>query len=268
MFRETTVAVQCALAAGALIKQRYKSSNDIRIKEDNSLVSEVDLLSHDHIVTALSSAFPSYCLLSEEQPDALHSGITSAPTWVIDPLDGTSNFLAAIPLFAISIALLVEDKTRLGVIFDPIHDELFVAEAGKGATLNQQPIRASQKAVARGAMLFAGRGYKDEHRRRHAQIISAMEQQTPYFRRLGTATIMLAYVAAGRADAVILTGNNPWDTVAGALLVEEAGGSISDYCGHAWTHQSEDLVATNGPLHHNLINITRSIEEGCNYKTV
>jgi len=110
-------------------------------------------------------------------------------------------------------------------------------------------------------MLFAGRGYKEQHRRRHAKIISVLEQQTTYFRRLGSATLMLAYVASGRADAVILTGNNPWDLEAGSLLVTEAGGKISDYCGTEWTSASSDLVATNGILHEKLIEITKALDD-------
>lgn len=266
MLDPKSVAIAAVKGAGALVKERFGRSNHTTIKEDNSLVSEADIVAHDYVTRAIAQAFPEDDILSEEQPNALHTPITQHPTWVIDPLDGTSNFLAGIPLFAVAIALVVEGKTQVGVIYDPIHDELFAAEKGKGTTLNGERVFVSGKKVPRGAMLFAGRGYKDEHRKRHAQIISIMEQETTYFRRLGTATIMLAYVAAGRADAVILTGNNPWDTTAGALLVEEAGGHISDYCGHGWTPQSQDLVATNGILHDKLIGITRTIEnEECGH---
>lgn len=256
MTRELSIAIELAKSAGALVAERFGVSNHIQKKEDGSLVSEVDLVAHDHIVKQLAQAFPEHMILSEESKNALHTSISQKPTWIIDPLDGTSNFLSSIPLFAIAIALVEKEETKLGVIYDPIHNELFAAEKGGGTTLNGKPVFVSKKEVSRGAMLFAGRGYKEKDRERHANIISVMERQTTYFRRLGSATIMLAYVACGRADAVILTGNNPWDTVAGAFLVEEAGGHISDYLGNPWKYTSDDLVATNGVVHNRLIEIT------------
>lgn len=263
MTSELTVAIEIAKSAGALVRERFGKSTRVDRKEDQSLVSEVDMLSHDFILEELSAAFPAHAILSEESPGALHTVIDTKPTWVIDPLDGTSNFLSNIPLFAVAICLVEAGKTKLGVIYDPIHNELFSAEKGQGTHLNGAPVFVSKKDVPRGAMLFAGRGYKERDRQRHANIISELERQTTYFRRLGSATIMLAYVAAGRADTVILTGNNPWDTLAGAFLVEEAGGHISDYCGHFWKHTSEDLVATNGIIHSKLIEITSVLEDAC-----
>lgn len=254
-------AIRIATSAGDLLRGAYGSSNHVRTKEDGSFVSEADMLSHDFILKELARHFPDHRILSEESPHALESEISVEPTWVIDPLDGTSNFLAHIPLFGVALALVVNKEVEIGLIYDPIHQEMFAAQKGKGATLNGVPLAVSKKEVPRGAMLFAGRGYKEKHRKRHAQIISALEQQTTYFRRLGSATIMLAYVAAGRADAVILTGSSSWDVVAGALLVKEAGGTISDYCGHPWTLSSGDLVATNGIIHDHLVEITRTIED-------
>lgn len=265
MTSELTAAIEIAKSAGALVRQRFGKSNHVRTKEDNSFVSEADMVSHDFILQELARAFPDHAILSEESPGALHTAIETKPTWVIDPLDGTSNFLSHIPLFAVAIALVENGQTKVGVIYDPMHDELFCAEKEQGTHLNGAPIFVSKKEVPRGAMLFAGRGYKERDRGRHANIIFALERQTTYFRRLGSATIMLAYVASGRADTVILTGNNPWDTLAGAFLVEEAGGHISDYCGHPWKHTSEDLVATNGLIHPKLIEITSVLEDACSH---
>jgi myo-inositol-1(or 4)-monophosphatase len=265
MIHELSVAIQIATSAGALVRERFGKSNSVWIKEDHSLVSEADIVSHDYIVSALTSAFPAHATLSEESADALRTNIQTKPTWVIDPLDGTSNFLSQIPLFAVALALIENEETRVGVIYDPIHEELFAAEKGHGTTLNGVPVFVSKKEIPRGAMLFAGRGYKKHDQQRHANIICELERQTTYFRRLGSATIMLAYVACGRADTVILTGNNPWDTLTGAFLVEEAGGQISDYCGHAWKHTSEDLVATNGIMHSKLIEITSNLKDACGH---
>ncbi|TAL50172.1 inositol monophosphatase [Patescibacteria group bacterium] len=254
---ELEIGISAVKTAGNYILSVFGQPQDIRFKSDNSPVTDTDLKSSEVIKKTLSDAFPNHTILCEESPDALTRTIGSEPTWVIDPLDGTSNFIAHIPLFAVVIGYVVGGKTQLGIIFDPLHNDLFVAQTGKGTTLNGQPVHVSTKKSVRGAMLFAGRGYRDRDHERHGQIIYALEQQTTYFRRLGSAAIMLASVAAGRADSVILTGNKPWDVVAGALLITEAGGQVTDYCGSPWSIESTDLVATNGTIHDQLIEITR-----------
>ncbi|MEK7620552.1 MAG: inositol monophosphatase family protein [Patescibacteria group bacterium] len=257
---ELEIAISAAKKAGEFILPMFGSRENVRLKSDNSPVTDADLGSSEIIKKAISEAFPTHSILCEELPDALSRKVGPEPTWIIDPLDGTSNFIAGIPLFAVVIALVDEGETKIGVIYDPLHDELFVAQAGKGATLNGNPIAVSKKDKTRGAMLFAGRGYRDKDHERHGKIIYALEQQTTYFRRLGCAAVMLASVAAGRADSVILTGNKPWDVVAGALLINEAGGRVTDYCGNPWGIESSDLVATNGIIHEQLIAITREQE--------
>lgn len=254
---ERDVGTLAAKKAGAYLLSLYGKRASVEYKSDMSPVTAADLQSSGVIRAIIAETFPHHTFLSEELPDALERSIGSEPTWVVDPLDGTSNFIASIPLFAVAIGLVVEKQTQLGIIFDPLHNDLFVAEAGGGATLNGKPIHVSSKNHAQGAMLFAGRGYRERDRERHGQIIYALERQTTYFRRLGCATMMLASVAAGRADSVILTGNKPWDVVAGALLVKQAGGRVTDYCGNPWDLKSEDLVATNGLIHDELIQITR-----------
>lgn len=254
---ELEVAISAAKTAGEYILSFFGSSQNIRFKADHSPVTDADLGSSKIVKDIISKAFPNHTILCEESPDALTRTIGPEPTWVIDPLDGTSNFISHIPLFAVVIAYVVGGKSQIGVIFDPLHNDLFVAQAGKGTTLNGQPVGVSQKKGVRGAMLFAGRGYRNKDHERHGQIIYALERQTTYFRRLGAASIMLASVAAGRADSVILTGNKPWDVAAGALLIEEAGGVVTDYCGKPWSLESDDLVASNGLIHDELVEITR-----------
>lgn len=253
---ELHVGISAAKMAGEYILSVFGQHQDVRFKSDNSPVTEADIGSSGIIKKMISNAFPTHTILCEELPDALSRRIGPEPTWVIDPLDGTSNFIAHIPLFAVVIGYVVGGKTEIGIIYDPLHEDLFVAQAGKGTTLNGNPVHVSTKNVVRGAMLFAGRGYRDQDHEKHGQIIYALEKQTTYFRRLGSAAIMLASVAAGRADSVILTGNKPWDVVAGALLIQEAGGQVTDYCGNPWNLESSDLVATNGVIHDQLIAIT------------
>ncbi|NQV90633.1 inositol monophosphatase [Candidatus Uhrbacteria bacterium] len=254
---EIDVAIDAAKTAGEYLLSQFGIDHNVQYKSDTSPVTEADLESSRLIKELISNAFPTHTILCEELPGALSQKIGPEPTWIIDPLDGTSNFIAKIPLFAVVIALVVNHQTQLGVIFDPLHNDLFVAEKGKGATLNGQPMSVSEKQTVRGAMLLAGRGYRDRDHERHGKIIYTLEQKTTYFRRLGSAAIMLASVASGRADSVILTGNSPWDVAAGSILITEAGGMITDYCGKSWSLESEDLVATNGHIHKELIEITR-----------
>lgn len=253
---ELETAISASKKAGEYILSFFGSSQNVRFKSDNSPVTDADIGSSKLIKKIISEAFPSHTLLCEEAPDALTRKVGLEPTWIVDPLDGTSNFIAHIPLFAVVIAYVVEGRTQIGVIFDPLHNDLFVAQTGKGTTLNGQPVRVSTKHNVRGAMLFAGRGYRDRDHERHGKIIYALERQTTYFRRLGAASIMLSSVACGRADSVILTGSNPWDVAAGALLIQEAGGLVTDYCGKPWTLDSEDLVAGNSLIHDELVGIT------------
>lgn len=264
MMNETKIAIECAREAGEYLRRCFRhEKNIVKTKEDTSPVTLCDMTSHHMIVERLRNAFPTHIIFSEESPNALETIIGVEPTWVIDPLDGTSNFIADIPLFAVAIAHVVNHETQIGLIYDPIHDDMFIAEKGNGSTLNDKPIRVSNRIATKGGMLFAGRGYKQRDRDRHGEIILEMERETTYFRRLGCAAIMLSSVAAGRADSVILTGSKPWDTLAGALLVQEAGGKVTDYCGNPWTYKCEDLLASNGHIHDPLMSMTCKVNDCC-----
>ncbi len=258
MSEEELIVVKKAVKqAGTYLRDHFgQTPKNVRKKDDSSPVTEFDLESNRIITEVIRTAFPDHLILSEEDPGADTKQLTDEPTWIIDPLDGTSNYMAEIPLFGITVALVKNKETELGIIYDPLHDDLFVAEKGKGATVNGDVLEVSSHSSTRRAMLFAGRGYKERDRIRHGQIIFQLEKQTSYFRRLGSAAIMLASVAAGRADSVILTGNQAWDLAAGALLIQEAGGKVTEYCGKPWKIGSEDLVGTNGVLHDQLIAIT------------
>lgn len=256
-------AILAAREAGTILMKAYHGSAKslgVTYKNYHEPVSLVDLASNDAIIRRLARAFPGDHILSEESNgmDADELASATGATWIIDPLDGTTNYINHIPLFAVVIARMERGIPTVAVIYDPLHDELFAAKRNGGAKLNGKRIRVSTRDVARGAMLFAGRGYRNRDRARHGKIIYALERQTPYFRRLGSAAHMLANVACGRADATILTGNKPWDTVAGVLLVNEAGGTVTDYHGLEWTVRSEDLVASNKPIHAEIIGITKA----------
>lgn len=261
MLQATKVAIAAARDSGKLLRVCFgrKDGNRVSYKSHQEPVSLVDFESNDIITRHINRAFPDHLILSEESPGANEALISNKPTWVIDPLDGTMNFISGVPLFAVAIAYVEHGVAKSGVIYDPIHDEMFVAERGKGATVNGKTMHVSNRDIVKGALLYAGRGYRNRDLERHGKIIFALEKSTSYFRRLGTAAIMLSYVASGRADALILTGNKPWDTMAGALLAEEAGGKISDYAGKRWTHRSEDIVVANPAIHKHIIAITSQI---------
>ncbi|MBU0646471.1 inositol monophosphatase [Patescibacteria group bacterium] len=266
--KEADIAISVANEAGEILRSAFKSkhANNITYKKHNEPVSEVDLASNKIIIERLKSAFPNYSILSEEMENSDNFEMSDQLTWVIDPLDGTSNFTRGIPLFAITIALIKDKEPVLGLIYDPIQDELFLAEAGKGTTLNGEKIMVSDRDMHGRRMLMAGRAHDNESVIRHGQILYALEKTTSYFRRLGSAAIMLTTVACGRTEGVILTGAKSWDTAAGALLVKEAGGGITDYCGHPWNVCCRDLVASNGHIHEEIIKATETIEAAeCTY---
>src|SRR3989338_465529 len=143
--RELEIGISAAKQAGEYLLSVFGSPQNIRFKTDNSPVTDADLASSALVKKVISKSFPNHSILCEELPDALSRKIGPEPTWVIDPLDGTSNFIAHIPLFAVVIGYVVGGKTELGIIFDPLHNDLFVAQAGKGATLNGNPVRVSAK---------------------------------------------------------------------------------------------------------------------------
>jgi myo-inositol-1(or 4)-monophosphatase len=258
-----SIGIKAAKEAGGFLMENLYKIHAVKYKEDSSKVTEIDLKSNEIIINIIKSKFPDHKIISEESGKEEDKIIGNGPTWIIDPLDGTSNYIVKLPLFAVAIAFINNSETQLGIIYDPKGDEMFVAEKGKGSTLNNEPINTSDRVLTRGGMLFAGRGHKQKDRDKHATIICNLEKETSYFRRLGSAAIMLASVAAGRADSVILSGAKSWDTAAGALLVKEAGGKVTDYCGNKWGHKSPDLVATNKHIHDQLINITKGLAEEC-----
>jgi myo-inositol-1(or 4)-monophosphatase len=258
--KETRVAIKAAKDAGAILRARFHKQFQVRMKAGNSPVSSVALASNALIIRRLAKAFPEDHILSEESDRSPVDDLRNAPTWVIDPLDGTTNYVNGIPLCMVVIARVVNAAPVLSVLYDPLHDELFWAEKGKGAYLNGKKIRVGKRSVAAGALFLAGRGYRNRDREEHRQVVYALEARMPYFRRLGSAAIMLSSVACGRADAVILTGDKPWDTAAGVLLVKEAGGRVTTYEGRPWTITRDDMIASNPVIHGSIVKTIREVQ--------
>lgn len=241
-----TVAVKAARAAGNVILRRMARLDAIPVTEKDrfDFASEVDRQAEAEIIKELGRAYPRHAILAEES-GARGKGDT---VWVIDPLDGTHNYLRGFPHFCISIAQMVRGQAELGVIFDPIRSELFTASAGGGAFVNDRRMRVADRKTLEGALVTTGLPFRQ---RRHLDAQLAMlrdlldTQQAEDVRRTGSAALDLAYVAAGRTDAYFEIGLKPWDMAAGQLMVREAGGRCTDFSGGDSFMHNGHIVAGN-----------------------
>jgi myo-inositol-1(or 4)-monophosphatase len=244
-------AIDIARQAGALLLAGLETRPAAELKSAYEVVTEVDRASEALIVDAIRRAYPEHGILAEEGSGYERN---SPYRWVIDPLDGTNNYAHGFPFFSVSIALVEGQQPVLGVILDPLRDELFVAERGGGAECNGRPLRVSSTATLSAALLSTGFPYDfGTAIENNALQFSRIQSRSQGVRRPGSAALDLAYVAAGRLDAHWELRLNPWDSAAGALLVAEAGGRLSTWAGDPWTPWSDRLIASNGHIHNELI---------------
>lgn len=247
------VAVAVALDAGAILRNRFGEPHDISFKGPLDLVTEADKAAEALIATRLRAAFPDHDLLGEEGSRSANSDARFR--WVIDPLDGTTNFAHGLPTFAVSIAIEDAGQPVAGVVYDPMRNELFRAEKGGGATLNGEPLRVSRTEHVHSAVLVTGFGHTLEQRRRQGLAWCGVLEHARALRQTGSAALNLCYVASGRLDGYWERGIQPWDVSAGALLVSEAGGQVTDRAGGPFNAHNRVVVATNGLLHQELLAI-------------
>ncbi|MDC7806485.1 inositol monophosphatase family protein [Luteimonas sp BLCC-B24] len=228
------IMVKAARAGGGVLLRNMHKLDALNVVEKarHDYASEVDGLAEEAIVKELRRAYPEYAVLGEEGGAKPGRGGPSRYTWVIDPLDGTSNYLRGIPHWCVSIALVEGGEPLHAVIFDPLRNELFTASRGAGAQLNERRIRVADRKEPGGALLATGFAPR-ERKRADAQLraIGALLESAEDIRRSGSAALDLAYVAAGRYDGYFEAGVHPWDIAAGVLLVREAGGRVSDFKG-------------------------------------
>jgi Archaeal fructose-1,6-bisphosphatase and related enzymes of inositol monophosphatase family len=239
-----TIAARAARAAGNIILRYMNRIDGLNIVEKQQLdfVSEVDKLAEAEIIKELRRAYPDHAILGEE------SGATGKGPlqWVIDPLDGTHNYLRGIPHFSVSIALLEKGVPVHGVVFDPLRDELYTASKGDGAYINDRRMRVTKRENLGGAMIATGFPFRQrEHLTAQLNMTRAILGQAEDIRRSGSAALDLAYVAAGRLDGYFEIGLKPWDMAAGVLLVHEAGGRYCDFAGRDGIPASGNLIAGN-----------------------
>ena len=239
-----TIAVRAARAAGNVILRYMNRIDGLTVVEKQRMdfASEVDKLAESEIVKELRRAYPDHAIVGEEG-----SAIGRGPlTWVIDPLDGTHNYLRGIPHFSVSIAMLDKGVPVYGVVFDPLRNELFTASKGDGAYLNDRRIRVSKRENLGGAMIATGFPYRQRaHLDAQLAMTRALLGQAEDIRRSGSAALDLAYTAAGRYDGYFEIGLKPWDMAAGVLLVHEAGGRYGDFAGRDGIPESGNLIAGN-----------------------
>ncbi len=249
-------AVATARAAGQVLCRYYGQDHAVRLKSTEiDLVTEADIASERLIVDAIRQEFPSHEIISEEGLGNVHALAADSPAvWLVDPLDGTVNYAHRYPLWGVSLALSEGGRILMAVTFDPLRDETFTAKQGKGAWCNGERIKVSDVAEMRQALVATGFAYKRATvADNNLAEFGAVMPRVQGIRRAGSAVLDLAHLACGRLDGYWEMHLQPWDWAAGWLLVEEAGGRVTDMHGEPWSLASKDLVASNGPLHTELL---------------
>jgi myo-inositol-1(or 4)-monophosphatase len=265
MTEELDFAMETTRKAGRLLCEFYHRRHTVSYKSSEiDLVTEADLASERLIVDAIRTQFPSHTILSEEGLGDLQAAAGEAPClWVVDPLDGTVNYAHGYPTWGVSLALVAGGRVVLGVTHDPLRDEVFWAEPGGGAWLNGESIQVSEVSKLRGALVATGFAYKramlDEN---NISEFGAVMPRVQGVRRAGAAVLDLAHLAAGRLDAYWEMHLQPWDWAAGWLLVSEAGGAVTDIRGEHWTLETNNIAASNGTVHDELLALLKRARDG------
>jgi len=255
MMQLKNFAVVLAHRAGELLMQKLDESPDVQYKGDINLVTEADKASENLIMQEIRRTYPDHGILSEESPAVLDG---SPLRWIIDPLDGTTNYAHGYPVFCVSIALEKDGLVIMGVIYDPTRGDTFVAIRGKGGYLNGKKLAVSRTSSLNRSLLATGFPYDiRESEENNLNYFSAMSKKAQAIRRAGAAALDIAYVAAGRFDGFWELKLKPWDTAAACLLIEETGGKITDICGRPWTLLSPHLLVSNGLIHEQMLAVFR-----------
>jgi myo-inositol-1(or 4)-monophosphatase len=250
-------AINVAREAGSVLMQKLGAAK-VTNKGDIDLVTEADLASENLIIERIRSYHPQHGILAEESGEAvLVGGKRSEWKWIIDPLDGTTNYAHSYPCFCVSIALEREGVLEIGVVYDPVRDEMFAAERGRGATLNDRKIRVSEVEELKDAMLVTGFPYNVRERPDFTRDFANFTMAAQAVRRDGSAALDLAYVACGRFDGFWEDGLSPWDTAAGVLLIEEARGTVTNFDNEPLNIYTKKVLASNGLVHDAMLRVLK-----------
>ena len=249
-------ACAAARAAGKVLRRRFRESLDVQKKGLHDFVTDVDRQAEAVVVDYLTGRFPDHAVMAEEGSPAERA--TTGPRWVIDPLDGTTNFIHGVTPFSVSVALEDDRGLAVAAIHDPILDETFHAARGAGARLNGEPIRCSEPAGADLALIATGFPFRELTRlEQYLEAFEAFMRRTAGLRRAGSAAIDLAYTACGRYDGFWEIGLSRWDVAAGILIVREAGGTVTDVLGGDGMLDTGDIVAAGRRFHPLMLSVTR-----------
>jgi myo-inositol-1(or 4)-monophosphatase len=251
-----TTARAAALEAGALLREKYFQTTEVRFKGEINLVTEADTAAQTLLFDRLSTAFPDHDFLAEEGLKEIRGG---EYRWVFDPLDGTTNFAHRFPFFAVSIGLERAGSLVCGVVNNPMTGDVFWAEAGGGAFHNGNPIRVSETAVLGRSLLATGFSYDVWTTRCNIAEHERLILRAQGIRRCGSAALDLCFVACGRLDGFWEFKLNPWDTAAGAVIVREAGGLITDFEGRPIDIYRPQVCASNGRIHETMLGVLKSV---------
>jgi myo-inositol-1(or 4)-monophosphatase len=250
------IAIKAALKAGRFLKANLGKAKSIEYKQEEiNLVTELDRKSEALIIEIIKQHYPMHDILAEESGSHNRA---SDYKWIIDPLDGTTNYAHGLPIYGVSIGLELRGEIIAGVIYNPNLEELFAAEKGHGATLNSMPIRVSETSELIKSLLVTGFPYNvKENPFNCIEHFSNFLVTARAVRRLGSASLDMAYLACGRFDGFWEVSLNPWDSAAGSLIVTEAGGKITDFSGGPFSIYSNPILATNGRIHEQMIEILK-----------
>jgi myo-inositol-1(or 4)-monophosphatase len=249
------IAVRAVKESGKIQKEWLRKDKKVELKGEINLVTEVDRICEQRIIEIIKETSPEHNILTEETP--MPEG-SSSYRWIIDPLDGTTNYAHGYPFFCTSIALELEGRVVLGAIYDPLLGELFTTQQGQGAFLNGERISVSETARLNEALLCTGFPYDiRESPVNNLDHFNNFIMEARAIRRDGSAALDLCYVAAGRFDGFWELKLNPWDVAAGKLLVEEAGGLVTDFGGGSLNVYDQEILATNGRIHEEMIEVIK-----------
>jgi myo-inositol-1(or 4)-monophosphatase len=254
--RELEAAVAAAEAAGRVLRDGFGRQHRIEYKGEADLVTEADEESERKIEEVLREVFPDYGMLTEESEEMKSQ---SDARWIVDPLDGTTNYTHGVPFFCTSIALEKAGEVILGVVHDPMANETYAAERGDDATFNGEPLKVSSTDESERALLGTSFADRPEELEVGLDVFAKLAGLARGMRRLGSGALDLCYVAAGRLDGCYEQGFSAWDVAAGMVIVEEAGGKVTDHWGNRLNpEESKGLVASNGLIHPSLVRVTSS----------
>lgn len=252
-----SVCLEATRSAGRILKSSYGNVKEIDFKGSIDIVTDVDKKAESEIIKIIKSDFPEHTILAEE------SGLSekgSEVKWIIDPLDGTTNFLHGYKCFSVSVAVEIEGEVVVGAVFDPMADELFSAQKGKGAFLNSERISVSEVEILKHSLLCTGFYYNVEGKNfaENIEMFIAFSKSSQAVRRDGSAALDLCYVACGRFDAFWEMDLKAWDIAAGSLILREAGGKLSDYSGNDFSIYKKEVLAANEKIFSEMLEVLKS----------